>query len=264
MSAFAGLVERYEERDSALHRLDARIKVPAALAYIFIVAMTREGDWLALTLLFAPVPLLLVISRLALGMVLRRSALALPFIAVALPLIFTRSGETVFTMPVFGWTASSEGIEAVVTILAKSWISVLVAVFLTATTPVLDVLRALRTLRVPRLLVGTVFFTYRYFYVIGDEAVRMMRARDSRSAAIEGRPAGRSIRWRATVLGYMVGSLFVRSLERSERVFAAMQARGFSGEFRYLDPPAMRAVDLLPGVLFVAYAVAVQLGVRLA
>jgi cobalt/nickel transport system permease protein len=141
---------------------------------------------------------------------------------------------------------------------------VLIAVLLTATTPVLEVLRALRALRVPRLLVGTIFFTYRYFYVIGDEAMRMMRARDSRSAAIEGRPFGRSIRWRATILGYMVGSLFVRSLERSERVFAAMQSRGYEGEFRYLDQPALRTSQLLPGIVFVAYALLVQLGLRYA
>jgi len=32
----------------------------------------------------------------------------------------------------------------------------------------------------------------------------------------------------------MVGSLFIRSYERSERVYAAMQARGFEGEFRTL------------------------------
>jgi cobalt/nickel transport system permease protein len=32
------------------------------------------------------------------------------------------------------------------------------------------------------------------------------------------------------VVGGMVGSLFLRSYERSERVYAAMQARGFDPE----------------------------------
>jgi cobalt/nickel transport system permease protein len=34
----------------------------------------------------------------------------------------------------------------------------------------------------------------------------------------------------------MVGSLFLRSYERSERVFAAMQARGFEGSLVHLEP----------------------------
>ena len=103
-------------------------------------------------------------------------------------------------------------------------------VLLTASTPVAELLHALRTLRVPRLLVATVFFTYRYFHVVGDEAMRMMRARDSRSAALPDRRAGGTVAWRASVLGHMVGSLFIRSLDRSERVYAAMQARGYRGD----------------------------------
>jgi len=50
----------------------------------------------------------------------------------------------------------------------------------------------------------------------------MMRARDLR-----GMPP--TVRQRAHVAGCMVGSLFLRSFERSERVSVAMQSRGFTG-----------------------------------
>jgi cobalt/nickel transport system permease protein len=51
----------------------------------------------------------------------------------------------------------------------------------------------------------------------------MMRARTSRSTQI-GKPyhSGGSVLWRAQVTGNMAGSLFLRSIERSERVYAAM------------------------------------------
>ena len=61
----------------------------------------------------------------------------------------------------------------------------------------------------------------------------MLLARASRSAALEGRRAGGGLRWRARVAGSLVGTLFVRSLERSERVHAAMLARGYDGEPRH-------------------------------
>jgi cobalt/nickel transport system permease protein len=47
----------------------------------------------------------------------------------------------------------------------------------------------------------------------------------------------------------MVGSLFLRSYERSERVYSAMQARGFDGEFRTLAGRPLATAD------WVAFAV---------
>jgi cobalt/nickel transport system permease protein len=42
----------------------------------------------------------------------------------------------------------------------------------------------------------------------------------------------------------MVGSLFLRAYERSERIYAAMQARGFEGEFRHLRARPLARVEL--------------------
>ena len=264
MALLTAVVERYAERESVLHRADARAKVPAAVLAIFAVTATREGDWIALGLLVLPVILGAFVSKLGPWFVLRRTFLALPFVLAAIPLLFTRDGETLFTVPLVGWDASREGAEAVATILARSWIAVGIAALLVSTTSIVDILRALRWFRVPGILVATVFFAYRYFYVIGDEAQRMLRARDARSAALPGYRAGRSIGWRASVAGHMVGSLFVRSLERSERVYAAMQARGYHGEHRFLESPAFPPLEGVVAALVVLYAVAVQVSVRLA
>lgn len=240
------------------------MKVPTAFAYIVAITLTREGDWPALVLLVSPLLVGAWWSRLGVWLVLRRTFIALPFALAAVPLIFTRPGETIFTMPLVGWSASHEGAVAVVTILARSWIAVGVGVLLVSTTPVTEILRALRVFRVPKILVATIFFAYRYFFVIGEEAQRMLRARDSRSAALPGRRPGGSLRWRASIVGHMVGSLFLRSLERSERVYAAMQARGYRGEQRFLDAPPLPWAAALPGLLIIGYGFAVQAALRLA
>jgi cobalt/nickel transport system permease protein len=93
-------------------------------------------------------------------------------------------------------------------------------------------------------MVSIVSFMVRYLAVLTGEAGRMSRARDARSAVLPGARGGGSIRFRATVTGRMVGSLFLRSYERSERIYAAMQARGFSGEFRHLGAKALRPAEL--------------------
>ena len=264
MSTLAAFTDRYVERSTPLHRADAAVKLPATFAYVLALALTPEAAWGVLAASAAPVALAAVLGSCSPLFLLRRSLLALPFVAAAVPLAFTRPGEVVFVVPITGWDASREGVEAVATILARSWLSVLAVVLLTASTPVAELLHALRALRVPRLLVATVFFTYRYFHVVGDEAVRMMRARDSRSAALPDHRAGGSIAWRASVLGHMVGSLFIRSLDRSERVHAAMQARGFTGDLRFLGTGRVRGIDAAVAALLVAYAFAVQAAGRLA
>lgn len=259
----AGIVDRYSARDSVVHHTDARAKVPAAFAYILAISATREADWSALFLLALPVAALVLASRLGPWFVLRRTFFALPFVLAAVPLMFTRPGDTMFTVPLLGWTASEDGVMAVLTILGKSWLSVVVAVVLVSSTPVVEILRALRWMRVPRLLVATVSFTYRYFFVIGEEAQRMLRARDSRSARLPGLRGGGTIRWRANVTGHMAGSLFVRSLERSERVYAAMQARGYRGEHVTLADPPLPPEHLIVAAAFVSTALAIQIGARL-
>ena len=128
--------------------------------------------------------------------------------------------------------------------------------------PALDLLRAMRALGVPRILVATVSFMYRYLFVIAEEAQRLLRARDSRSAGLEGHRCGGSVRWRGRVLGHMVGSLFLRSYERSERVYAAMQARGYDGEVRFLRDNAWRLAEIVVAAALVLYVVGVQVYAR--
>ena len=89
-----------------------------------------------------------------------------------------------------------------------------------------------------------------------------MRARDSRSASSPGQKAGGSLSWRAGVVGHMAGSLFLRSYERSERVYAAMQARGYDGEPRFLWGRAWRAAEVVAVAALVAYLAGVELYAR--
>jgi cobalt/nickel transport system permease protein len=171
--------------------------------------------------------------------------------------LFNRPGGALFELPPFGWTATDAGLEAFTSILVRSWLAVTAATILTATTEPDRLLRALRWLGVPRLLVATIAFMWRYIFVIGDEATRLLRARDSRSARPSGKPGG-SLAWRGSVAGHMVGTLFLRSLARSERVYAAMQARGYAGELRSLDRFVLRARDVILVATVIAMLVLLQ------
>jgi cobalt/nickel transport system permease protein len=61
----------------------------------------------------------------------------------------------------------------------------------------------------------------------------------------------------------MVGSLFIRSYERSERVYSAMLARGFDGTFRTTDLARLDPRRLLPFAIVLAAIVLFTLAANL-
>ncbi len=229
-------LERSIARDSPLHRADPRLKFVATIATIVAISLLPVGAFTALAVAWVALALASAVAQLGPFRLSRSAFIAAPFLLAALPLVFLRTGDPLGSVELgpLRLTLSGEGLVLFGTIAAKSWLSVQAALLLTFTTPFHDLVDALRDLRLPRVMVAIIGFMYRYLAVLADEASRMMRARTARSAVREGgRPAG-SLAWRARVTGGMVGSLFLRSYERSERVYAAMQARGFSGSFRHL------------------------------
>ena len=61
----------------------------------------------------------------------------------------------------------------------------------------------------------------------------------------------------------MVGSLFLRSYERSERIYGAMQARGFDGELRYLPGPPLATRSIAWFIVAMLGLVAFELAAHL-
>jgi cobalt/nickel transport system permease protein len=252
------VLDHYQEGDSLIHCLDARIKLALTLATILVIAALPRGAWLAYLACLLMICLVTAASHLPPLLILRRSLVAIPFALAALSLVFTVPGSSLATLTLAGWNLSitKEGLVAFCSILAKAWLSVLSATLLVSTTPFTYLVASMRAFRVPEVLVSVVSFMYRYMYVIADEALRLNRARQARSAT-PGPKAGGSLRWRAKVLGGMIGSLFLRSYERSERVYAAMLSRGFDGSFRTVKMEPLRRHDLASVVAFFACLLAV-------
>jgi len=238
------LADHYRRGSSRIHLLDARVKLGAALSFILVVSLLnplRIGSWFALPLLFFSTLFISSAAGLGTGYALRRSYLALPFVLGALALPFTVPGTPL--AEVSGWVISREGTIRLLGIFAKSWVSVQIAILLSVVTPFPDMLWALRALRFPKPLVSIVSFMYRYLFVLLDEALRLRRARAARCAQ-GGQRAGGSLLWRGRVAGGLVGNLLLRSFERSERIYNAMQARGFTGELKMFGRPAVAGEDV--------------------
>jgi cobalt/nickel transport system permease protein len=265
-------LDAYRPGASLVHHLDARVKLVLVVLFIVSTALTPDGAWPAYVLLAALALSVVVASQLGVGFVQRRAVVVLTFALAAVTVVFSTPGRPLLAWQVLGREVAltDAGMVRFASVLLKSWLSVQVAVVLTASTPFPVLLQAMRGLHVPKALVATAGFTYRYLFVIGDEVLCMMGARAARSGVVSpsqggapDRRGGGSVFGRARVTGGMVGSLFVRSIERSERIYDAMLARGYDGEVRSLRPPVLRPRDVLVALPFALTLVAIQILGRL-
>ena len=232
-------LDRHAGLHSPLHRLDARAKILVALAFVVINVSTPREAYPAFGAYLAFLVLLIAVSRLPPSDVLKRLLVTVPFVLlVAVFVPFLPSGQA-GDDPLFGFaglTVSRHGLLVLWNVVAKAWLGVLAVIWLTGTTGFAGLLRGLQQLRVPRLLVALLGFTYRYAFVFVEEALRMKRARDARGYR------GRWI-WQAGTIGRMIGSLFLRGYERGERIYWAMQSRGYDGSVPALGAARFRLVD---------------------
>lgn len=214
----------YLDQGSPVHGLPAAAKVAGLVLYVVSVALTPRTAVAALAANAVVVAAVVVLARLPVRTVITRAAAVLPFVAFAFVLPFVATGERT---PVLGISVAVDGLWATWNIVAKAFLGATAGLVLTATTRVPDLLAGLGRLRVPAVVVAIVAFMLRYLELVVDEFGRMRRAMLARAYA------PRWI-WEAKPVASSVGTLFVRTYERGERVHQAMVARGFKG---VLPPP---------------------------
>jgi cobalt/nickel transport system permease protein len=211
-------LELHGLRDGFLQRLDPLLKLASTLAFVLVVVATPLGQprWLAaegLVLAFV-----IGLSGVSPGLLARRW-LGFAALVVFLAVLIAPSHAQ----------RHSLGVAAVATtIVARNSLALLAVLTLAAVTPVPRLLAALRRLGVPAAMVETLYFMDRYLHVLRDELGRMVQARRARSFRRSGK-----LDW--LLLGGLIGHLFLRAMERGERVHAAMLARGWDGMLRSLD-----------------------------
>jgi cobalt/nickel transport system permease protein len=239
--------DRYHASESLLHYLDPRVKVVLTVVFILSNALLPDGAWLAFSFSWLLVLSANQLAHLGLGFTFKRSFVALPFALAAATAIFSIPGQPLAEWQIAWLTLipTDAGLLRFVSILIRSWLSIQMAILLVATTQFPDLIHAFEHLRVPRILTTIIAFLYRYLFVLTDEVFRLLRAREARSAGLPGQKQGGSLIWRAKVTGNMAGQLFLRSYERSDRIYNAMLSRGYTGDLRTLNPHIMFRRDWL-------------------
>ncbi len=244
--------EHHARTDGWLQRRDPRAKLGMFLTLALAASLTSSVAILAA--LYALTLAAARASRVPFSFFVRRVWLGIPLFAgiVVIPALFIVPGPRLFDLAIgpLHLAPSAPGSAGAMLFLARVGVSVSIAVLLVMTTPWADILKSLRSLRVPQVFVLVLSMTYRYIFLFLHTANGILLARKSRVVART--TGGEQRRW---ISGTM-GNLMSRAFKMSNDVYAAMLARGFSGEMRARSVRRMRSADwaALGGVLAVAVA----------
>lgn len=244
----ARLAEAGEQAPGIIARIDPRVRIGAAVAFALVTVAC--STFIALSAALAVSLALLALSRLPARETLKRMALMDGFILVMLVLLpFTVPGTPIVT--VFGFAASWEGVYQALEIALTANAVILALMTLVGTMEPVTLGHALHAMRCPQTLVHLLMFTVRYVDVLHEEYSRLRTAMKVRGF----RPGTNWHTYRS--IGYLVGMMLVRAVERSERILDAMKCRGFSGRIVLLEDFSLRAADWRFAGLFASVLAAV-------
>jgi cobalt/nickel transport system permease protein len=211
--------------DSPIHRLDARTKIIVFFALILITVSTPPTSFRLFGVLAMVLIGIALVAKLPLVHLAKKVLVILPFlflVTVSIPFMKKDGIEGGYPLGIVGISVSRSGLWILWNVVIKSSLGVFSIILLYSTTPFPKLIKGMEWLRVPRIFTVLISFMYRYSFILVDEIQRMKRARDSRSFG------GKWLRQTKTI-GHMIGTLFLRSFLRGERVYMAMLSRGYNG-----------------------------------
>ncbi len=235
-----GYLDTLSYKDTFVHRLDPRIKILVSFIFILFVVSFPKYEIAGLMPFFIYPVFLLTAGDIPLRAIAKKVLFISPFalfIGIFNPLLDTDVILTPFGISVTG------GWISFFSIIVKFILTVSTALLLIAVTSFLGICEGLERLKFPRLLVIQLLFLYRYLFVLLEEALRILRAREARSFGKRGKEIKTFIR--------LISILLVRTVERAERIYQAMLSRGFRGEIRVLKRHSLRPRDILFALLSV-------------
>ena len=207
---------------SPVHALHPLAKLAVTLAVIAAAVSFGKYELSGLSALLLYPAAMFPLSGIPVSTCARKLRFALPLVlAVGLfnPL-FDRA-----PLIAAGGFVVSGGVVSMVTLMLKGVICLSASFLLMATTPIDALCAALRTLRVPRLLVALMLLTYRYVGVMAREVAVMTDAYRLRA------PGQRGVR--PSAWGSFLGQLLLRSMDRAQALYDSMRLRGFRGEYPF-------------------------------
>jgi cobalt/nickel transport system permease protein len=216
------------------------------ISIFFMIAASLFISSVSTLLLVCAIPIFLALaSRIPMRQLALRTFYIPAFAAlISLPALFLTGGHPIFTanLSLFNLAVTTEGLQAFLLFTVRVWFCVASLSLLVLSTGFEKILKLMASLKVPGVIVQMFSLTYRYFFVSMHEAQSVLIAKEARTYIKR-----HTINLTALKdLGSILAALFIRTYERSERVYLAMKSRGFEVESSHkLSVPKFHVKDIV-------------------
>lgn len=220
--------DSFAQKDNFLSRIDARIKMIFVFAGIITILFSR----------LVAAPAIVVLLSLAFLLSIR-----IPFKVILLRMLFPLGmAAAILVLHLIAYKGGG-GLFAGLLIMAKVAGCVSLVIFLSMTTPVNELLEAGYWFRIPRTWIEVAAITYRYVFVLIEDAITI---RDAQKVRLGYSNLSRSIQ----SLAELTGSVFIRAYDQSISTCEAMKMRGYTGVARVSFEKRLKPKDILCLIYF--------------
>lgn len=239
--------EKLHLTSSFVSELDPRVKILSVIYFIFFISVLGADLRLSFCLFGLILLLLAVLSKIPLSVFAKRYLIILPFLIIIIALLpFSKEGKEIFSLnfKFLNLHITDLGLKSFLNIFVKSFLSISSLIILSATTSFPDVIKALKSLKIPLMIIIILSFMYRYLYLMIEEVKKMKMAIDARDFG-----KNRIIRFKA--LAGSIAVFFLRSYERSESIYYAMVSRNFNKNYFFEADFTLGARDVVSFIVFI-------------
>jgi cobalt/nickel transport system permease protein len=226
LSDLMNALDQYAHLKSPVHQWEPRCKLIGLMALIFSFALVHQVSLLPAMVGIAI--LIYALSRLPISFwvsQMRYPGLFLLGVVALLPFL---SGSTVLWQ--WGWlTLRQEGLIAMLLVVYRFLSIFTLGLVLFGTTAFITLVRAMQSLGLSATLADMLLLSYRYLFEVAENLSQMRRSMRLRGFQVQSRsPFWFIPNWQdLNRFTSLVGTLFVRSYEQSERLYQAMRLRGY-------------------------------------
>ncbi|BBL67472.1 cobalt ECF transporter T component CbiQ [Methanoculleus chikugoensis] len=173
--------------------------------------------------------------------------------SIVVILFITGGGAVLLEVPGLPLAVTADGANLALLLLTRVFGGMCSLYFIALTTPMTEIFDLLRKLRVPAVLIDLAMLTYRFIFILIEEAGQIYRSQVMRLGY-------RRFRESVHSFGMLAGALFIRTWESGESLVLAMDARCYDGRLGIPGETRPVSVHALAGGLLYLSAV---LGVSL-
>lgn len=237
------VLTEYSKHEHLLTRVDARVKLFAALIVLIMVLSYRGfifPSLVALSCLFLCLRMRIPFRAL----VLRFSEpLFIAFMLVLLKCFFSGQ-DALFSTSILGINivAHKDGLREGLLIGTRIVGAVSIIAVLGFSTPFTEFMAGLSWLRVPKGFIEILMFAYRYIFVLFEDAQVIYQAQKNRLGYS-------TVRRGLSSFGTLAGTLTIKAFDHSQSTTIAMVQRGYDGDMPLLLHRPFKSIELAASAL---------------